>query len=494
DDEDWVKNEDYLMLQFKELLSKKREERARELANAVRPEFKDNEILDRQFAKWNKQGELNLVREPSGASPEETVSKTKNDTPPTSSTEVAGSSRGPQGWNPEMEEALRRQNEMKNFRPSLSLLRKAEAHVETTPHKSSEVSKILEAINNIPPPRIKLTQPIRMTPEQVRAENQKRARLGNLSKERQFSTRLGRRVHSTDDPRAMLAPSVAVAPLPLSEIPEFEEVLKDLGLINSSGQLRDQTSFVLDWRVLSKEALKKLVITRARFLMEKLDAKKVDRGTQTYVTNVGKKFVAGCVNCRSDTHRLHDCNLPYRPGFCHVCGADGFDTDDCIYPHGIEHERILGRCAGCSRDVSLYCPECPDCNVRYEGLVDWLRLNYATWPEWMVPKDHRYLINPEEQILKRKVKAKFDDPTDNANRVRAFLIRENGLRDARSLANAHSKTALKLSEEKRQRAVKALEHPYVKKALDEIMNERPELSDGEEIKILVPTKYKKPSK
>ncbi|KAK0158027.1 hypothetical protein PV327_011262, partial [Microctonus hyperodae] len=435
DDEDWVNNKEYLMLQFEELLTKKK--KARESVVVVRPKFKDHEMRDHLFDKWNKQGELNLACKPSEESVEKTVSIARDDTLPSTSTEVTGSSRDPQGWNPDVEEALRRQSEMKNFRQSLASVKKAEPHVEMTSDKKSEVSKLLEAINSMLPPKIKLTLPTRIIPNQIQAKNQKRSRLRNLLKERQFSAGLGRKLHSTDDPKAVVAPSVTAEPLPLAEIPEFK---------------------------------------RARFLLEKLDAKKVDRGTQTYVTHVGKRFVAGCVNCRTGTHELQDCKLPLRPGFCHVCGADGFDTDDCIYPHGIEHERILGRCAGCSRDSSLYCPECPDCNIRYEGLVDWLRLNYATWPGWMVPKDHRYLINSEGQA---------------ASYTREWIERRS---ERASLANAYSKSALKLSEEKRQRAVKALQHLYGKKALDEILNERPELSDGEEIKIIVPTKHKKPTK
>ncbi|KAK0168194.1 hypothetical protein PV327_002019 [Microctonus hyperodae] len=495
DDDDWVNNKEYLKLQFEELLTKKK--KARESAVVIRPEFKDHEMHDHLFDEWLKQGELSIASKPSEERVEKIMPVAKSDVLPSTSKEVADSSQSSQGWNPEVEEALRRQKEMKNFRPSLASVKKADSHVEVVPDKKSEVTKLLEGISNMPPPRIKLTLPTRITSEQIQAESQKRGRLRNLFREKQFSTVLGRKLHSTDDPKAVVAPSVTIEPLPLAKIPEFEEVLKELGIIDSNGQLKESTSFILDWRVLSKEALKRLIITRARFLLEKLDVNKVDRSTQTYVTHVGKRFVAGCVNCRSGIHDLQDCKLPLRPGFCHVCGADGFDTDDCIYPHGIEHERILGRCAGCSRDSSLYCPECPecpDCNLRFEGLVDWLRLNYATWPEWMVPKDHRYLINPEEQVLRRRVKAKFDDPTDNANLIRAFLIRENGLKEAASLTNAHSKTALKLSEEKRQRAVKALLHPYVKKALDEILSERPELSAGEEIKIIVPTKYKKPTK
>lgn len=56
------------------------------------------------------------------------------------------------------------------------------------------------------------------------------------------------------------------------------------------------------------------------------------------------------------------------------------NTDDCIYPYGIEYERTLGRCSGYSTDLKVHCPECPDCDIGYGDIVDWLRLNYATWP------------------------------------------------------------------------------------------------------------------
>ena len=183
--------------------------------------------------------------------------------------------------------------------------------------------------------------------------------------------------------------------------------------------------------------------------------------------------------------------MPYRPGFCQICGADGFDTTDCIYPHGIEHEYALGRCAGCSRDLSLYCPECPDCNIRYADIIDWLRLNYATFPTALVPKDHQYLINEGEEALKRKVKAKFDNPTDYPNRVRAYLIRQNALAAAPVVANPAAKSATALSEEKRKFALRKLFSPHVNKTLDEIMQERTELSNGEEIHVIIPTKLKK---
>ena len=246
-----------------------------------------------------------------------------------------------------------------------------------------------------------------------------------------------------------------------------------------------------DCRIVSQTLLKDLIMKRAKILVTRKESAKIDRGTQTFVTYVGKQHVAGCVNCKSRKHHFKNCSLPYRPGFCRVCGADGFDRSDCIYPHGIEHEQALGRCPGCSRDLSLYWPECPDCNVRYRGLVEWLRLNYATWPTWLIPTDHQYLVGEGEQELKRKVKAKFTDSDDYSNRLRRFLIRENALGKGVVPANPEAPSAIQLSEAKRRLAVKALTAPFVKKSLDEIMEERPELADGEELKVIVPAKYKK---
>ncbi|XP_071568752.1 uncharacterized protein [Temnothorax nylanderi] len=281
-------------------------------------------------------------------------------------------------------------------------------------------------------------------------------------------------------------------PLPLAKMPSFDKVRKELGVPELPDATGGKTPlYFADCRIISEGMLKDLIIKRAKLLVERMQSTKVDRGTQTFVTSVGKKHVAGCVNCRSKEHHFKDCRLPYRPGFCQVCGADGFDTDDCVYPHGIEHELALNRCPGCATDLSLYCPECPDCNIRYGDIVDWLRLNYATWPTALIPKDHQYLVNEGTETLKRRVKAKFDDPTDYPNRVRAFLIRENALFSAPVVANSAAPSAKELSVEKNLLAIQAVCAPRNRKALDEIMRERPEMRDGEEVHVLVPTKYKK---
>ncbi|XP_071575279.1 uncharacterized protein [Temnothorax nylanderi] len=363
---------------------------------------------------------------------------------------------------------------------------------KATSATSLEALRLIEEIRTLPPPRLKLTKPTKISAAEVHAENAKRNRIPNRDHPLQMSSTWKRTSRTTDDPKALVAPSVTIAPLPLTKMPSFDEVLKELGVPELLGAASEKTPlYFTDCRIISEGMLKDLVIKRAKLLVERIQSTKVDRGTQTFVTSVGKKYVAGCVNCRSREHHFKNCNLPYRPGFCRICGADGFDTDDCIYPHGIEHELALHRCPGCTTDLSLYCPECPDCNVRYGDIVDWLRLNYATWPTALVPKDHRHLINEGAEVLKRKVKAKFDDPTDHPNRVRAFLIRENALLSAPFVANRTEPTARELSVERNLLAIQAICSPRNEKSLDEIMRERPEMRDGEEIRVVVPTKYKK---
>ncbi|XP_043276050.1 uncharacterized protein [Venturia canescens] len=354
---------------------------------------------------------------------------------------------------------------------------------------SAEVEELLQKIKNLPPPKLKLARYQKATPADIQAENLKRKRIE--TKPHPLSTNAsGEPKRSTDIRNAVVAPSVMVEPLPLGKLPSFDEVVRELGIPELLiAQGHRPPLYVADCRILSQDLLKKLINKRAEHLVSRMESKRVDRGTQTFITQVGKQHVAGCVNCRSRGHHFKNCELPYRPGFCQVCGADGFEAQDCIYPHGIEHEMALGRCLGCSRDLSLYCPECPDCNIRYAGLVDWLRLNYATWPTERIPEDHRYIVNEAKGTLKRHM-VRFSDPGDTANQIRSFLIREKALVGAKKLANPAAATAEELSKTKRLLAIQALQKPFVMKSLDEIMEERPELSDGEEIKVIIPSKYK----
>lgn len=217
-------------------------------------------------------------------------------------------------------------------------------------------------------------------------------------------------------PGAMLAPSTKVGPMPLGKMPPFDTVLEERGvppLMKATGS--KPPLYFADCRIITQELFKSIVTKRAEYLIKKMESNKVDQGPQTFITHIGKQHMAGCVNCRSKEHSFKACKLPFRPGFCKICGAEGFNEEDCIYPHGVEREIALGRCAGCGRDLSLYCPECPDCNIRYEGLVDWLRLNYTTWPTWMIPDDHRYMVNNGDSVLNKKTRVRFNDPKDRPN-------------------------------------------------------------------------------
>lgn len=362
----------------------------------------------------------------------------------------------------------------------------------STRKPKTEADAILHEIRNLPPPKLKLTKPSRISNAGIRAENLRRNRFPIGENPPLAVDKKGRAQKLTDVPTATVAPSVMVKPLPLEDLPSFDDVLKELGVPEMANPDGDgETVYFADCRILSRQILKDLVMKRAQILVARQESKMVSRGTQTFISTAGKQHTVGCGNCRSKEHQFRDCQLPFRPGFCHICGADGFDSEDCIYPHGIEHEYALQRCVGCGRDTDLYCPECPDCNIRYGDIVDWLRLNYATWPSSLVPKDHRYLINEGEEELRRKVKANFADPRDAPNRVRKLLIRENALAAATTLANKDLPTTTDLAEEKRALAIRTLTLPRVRKTLDVLMEERPELRGKDPVTVIVPTKYQR---
>ncbi|KAK0159869.1 hypothetical protein PV327_010935 [Microctonus hyperodae] len=439
------------------------------------------DVAKKVKAKWNKKGELSFFS-----------SDNEDEVKPSTSSQ---------------DEAIARQVEARKLRPPLKSSMKEttnepplkssmkETVNEQTTKKASsmEIMDLINEIRNRPPPKIELgTTTTLVTAAQIHAENIKRNRIPKGKKEQRKLEGANRPLLTTDDPDAELAPSVTVGPAPF-KLPSFREFMRELGL---EKEIPDETAkklYLVECRLLPEQALKEMLTKRAELWVSCKNGETRDVGTQTYVTHAGKPRVLGCVNCRSGTHHARDCQLPYRPGFCQICFADGYDTQDCVYPHGIEHEAALGVCAGCGRDLSLYCPECPDCNERYEGIVDWLRMNYATWPTWAVPADHRYLINEGVEVLKRKVKAKFTNPNDTPNRLRKFLIRENALSVAPAIAGRNIPTIKMLNEEKRQLALRALVQPQMKESLDEIIRKRPELDDGAEVKVILPTKYKQRS-
>lgn len=369
---------------------------------------------------------------------------------------------------------------------------------KTATSKKTEVQELLEGIKQLSPPRLHSVKPTRMTQDQLMAENQRRYRLPIKDPVLQKSEETGQPLTTFDLPRHTLAPSVKFGPVPAREMPTVDQMLREMGLISqSTPQSGPPPLYLVECRIINEETLKSLIKRRARHLLEKMHSDEgeksyVDRGTQTYVTTVAKPFVAGCVNCRSRDHHVKKCTLPFRPGFCHICGADGFDTDDCIYPHGVEHELALNRCVGCGNDLSLYCPECPDCNIRYKGIVDWLRLNYTTLPTWAIPPDHQYMVDEKKALLTRQLKMKFSDPRSKPNQIRKFLIRENALETNVRAENPEAlKIVDKLTSSKRHQATQALLAPYVEEQLEKILKEKPEMPDGAECRVLVPTLFKK---
>ncbi|XP_063982113.1 uncharacterized protein LOC135165093 [Diachasmimorpha longicaudata] len=355
---------------------------------------------------------------------------------------------------------------------------------------SPEAWVLLHEISGREPPKDSAKWKI-YSKREIDNENAMRRRTPGAFLPKLKSPSTARAIRSTDDPQVLLAPSVTVYPAPVPKSTSFSEFLEEHNITSITATENGRPQYLLD-----DDQLKQLIIGRAQTLVARMDAKKIDRGTQTYVSQSGKQHTVGCLNCGAE-HHYTKCQLPLRPGFCHVCGAKGYDAEDCPYPHGVEHEYALGRCWGCSKEQSLYDPNCPDCNIRWEGMVDWMRLNYATWPAWLIPPEHRVMVGEEskeiESMLKRKIKYKFNNPHDAPNKLRRFLIRENALVGAPTLANPKLPKPIDLSEEKRRLAVQALQAPVALHHLDEIMKERPELKDGEGYTVLIPAKYKKTS-
>ena len=56
---------------------------------------------------------------------------------------------------------------------------------------------------------------------------------------------------------------------------------------------------MVNCRIIIPALLKYLIIKRAKILVSKMEATKIDRGTQPFVTYVGKQHVASCVNYKS---------------------------------------------------------------------------------------------------------------------------------------------------------------------------------------------------
>ena len=82
---------------------------------------------------------------------------------------------------------------------------------------SRDAERLLEEIKNLPPPELKLTKPTRVSAAQLQAENIRRNRLP-ASEHSSIKTGSGKEHCSTDIPTALVAPSVAVYPLPIEKV------------------------------------------------------------------------------------------------------------------------------------------------------------------------------------------------------------------------------------------------------------------------------------
>ncbi|KAK2577046.1 hypothetical protein KPH14_000897 [Odynerus spinipes] len=81
-----------------------------------------------------------------------------------------------------------------------------------------------------------------------------------------------------------------------------------------------------------------------------------------------------------------------------------------------------------------------------------------------------------------------------ANRVQQFLIRENALEAVEDIDNPAAKYAIQISQEKWLQALKAPQSPATGRTLGEVLREQPELNEGQEVKIIIPSIYKKRQK
>ena len=170
---------------------------------------------------------------------------------------------------------------------SASSTERVDAVNTSTTHKGRKISrdaeKLLNEIRSLPPPELELTKPGRISPAQLQAEDSRRNRIPALGHPvLRFGS--GKESTSMDFPTALVPPSVTVHPLPLDKIPSFEDILQELGvpqLVNPKGQ--QQPLYMVDCRVVSQTQLKDLILKRAKILVEKMEAKKINRGAQTFV-------------------------------------------------------------------------------------------------------------------------------------------------------------------------------------------------------------------
>lgn len=121
---------------------------------------------------------------------------------------------------------------------------------------------------------------------------------------------------------------------------KFDDVFRELVASHFINPKRQQQSFyVVDCQLLIQTSLKDSIKKKEEILVRKMEANKIDWGTQTYTTYVGKQHIACCFNCRSREHYYKDCKVPYRSGFYRIFGMDG--KNDGAFSHDIKHEQAL---------------------------------------------------------------------------------------------------------------------------------------------------------
>uniref|UniRef100_A0A6V7LXT4 Uncharacterized protein n=1 Tax=Bracon brevicornis TaxID=1563983 RepID=A0A6V7LXT4_9HYME len=158
-----------------------------------------------------------------------------------------------------------------------------------------DIKTLLEEIRKIPAPVFEQKVEI-LTEQDLFRENALRRRISHRRHAKEKSYALGRGMKSTDYPNALLAPSITIPSTSIA-VPTFDEVLRELGILkgNESHQDNDRLYFT-DMRVITGQQLKALVVKRAQIVVAQKCAGKVDRSSQTYVTQAGKQRQQGCAN------------------------------------------------------------------------------------------------------------------------------------------------------------------------------------------------------
>ncbi len=135
--------------------------------------------------------------------------------------------------------------------------------------------KLLCEIRGMPPPEPETNWTV-LTQADIDKENLRRRRLPGDSLSKLKSPILAREVKSTDNPDALLAPSVAVYPAPIPKTPSFAEFLKPHNLNTITVDTNGKPLYLFD-----EDQLERLINERAKNLVARLDGQKVNKSTQT---------------------------------------------------------------------------------------------------------------------------------------------------------------------------------------------------------------------